>query len=356
MPHRVAALVLTTLLFLAPARAQDGSGGAFKTIADSGEARKKLYLNNKRIIGTVKSYTVESKDGRFTATLSDDGDFETVMDAAWNQRYTVTTARGQARRAGIGFYSNKEIVYSVLRDGESFSIKDFLARSDSAFTYTQRTTDGPGWFVSAFDASRSVDLVGVILAGGNRMTHTFALGSATRATKFGKDVLAIPSTLTPKAGIVEKIGGGVVKQTSYFDPANAHVFLGSESAEPATKDRPWAHQQICVLEYQPRPGGAPVPKRFTRHVQPEKGEKLLEYEVDFTRYEDYTPTADDFRLEDRYGLTTPVGPGDKSLVGVKSAGRSRAWLWGSILAGVLAVGVVGFVLYRRRRRGAAPGA
>jgi hypothetical protein len=349
MPRWFLVVVMTTLAAAGQIPAQDGSGGAFKTLESSGEARKKLFHVNKRITGAAKQYTVESKDGRSTSSPADDWDFEAVLDATGNQRYTVTTARGQPQRGGTGFYGTPELYYSVLRDGEPFAIKDFVPRNESPFSYLQRKTGGPAWFASSFDGNRSIDLVGFILAGGDKLTHTLSLGSATRTTKYGKDVLAVPSTLTPKAGIVEKVGGGVVKQTSYFDPANAHAFLGSESAEPATKARPWAHQQICVLEYQPRPGGQPVPKRFTRHVQPEKGEKLLEYEVDFTRYEDYTPTADDFRLEDRYGLTTPAGPGDKTLVGVPSSGRSRAWLSGAILASVMVVGLIGYAVYRRRR-------
>ena len=96
-----------------------------------------------------------------------------------------------------------------------------------------------------------------------------------------------------------------------------------------------------------------MPKRFTRYVQPEKGEKLLEYEIEYKSFEDYTPAADDFRLEKRYGLTTPAGPDDKKLVGVRSS-RSRLWLWVSVLAGTVLVGVIGVYFYRRRHRAAAP--
>lgn len=65
------------------------------------------------------------------------------------------------------------------------------------------------------------------------------------------------------------------------------------------------------------------------------------------------PDPEDFRLEKRYGLTTPVGPDGKKLVGAKSSPpSSRVWFWASILVAASVFGLVAFWLYRRRNRGA----
>lgn len=117
-------------------------------------------------------------------------------------------------------------------------------------------------------------------------------------------------------------------------------------SEPATKERPWARVTTCALEYEARAGTFPLPKRFTRHVRPEKGEKLLEYEIDYTRFEDYVPDAEDFRLEKRYGLTTPAGPDWKATAGSQSVRSNRAWYWGALLVASI---VVGAIFIRRRR-------
>ena len=159
----------------------------------------------------------------------------------------------------------------------------------------------------------------------SRMTHTFSVGTPTRLTRQGKEVIAVTSDLTPRGELAGR-AGGPVRQTSYFDPVNSFVFLGSESSEPATKERPWARVTTCALEYEARAGTYPLPKRFTRHVRPDKGEKLLEYEIDYTRFEDYVPDAEDFRLEKRYGLTTPVGADWKATAGSQSAKSNRGWI------------------------------
>ena len=117
-------------------------------------------------------------------------------------------------------------------------------------------------------------------------------------------------------------------------------------SEPATKERPWARVTTCALEYEARAGTYPLQKRFTRHVRPEKGEKLLEYEIDYTRFEDYVPDAEDFRLEKRYGLTTPAGPDWKATAGSQSVRSNRAWYWGALLVASI---VVGAIFIRRRR-------
>jgi hypothetical protein len=208
------------------------------------------------------------------------------------------------------------------------------------------TTRGPGYLTSSFDGTRSIEVVGLLLTDDGRATHTLAVGQPTRAAKFGKEVVAVPSTLTPKSGP----GDGVIRQTSYFDPANAFVYLGSEAAEPATDARPWPQVTVCALEFESRPSGPPVPRRFTRHVQPAGGGRLLEYEVEYTRFEDYEPGPEEFRLEERYGLTTPTGPDGRALVGVRPPSRTaRTWVWGAVLAGAGLLGVAGFAVYRRRR-------
>jgi len=348
MPFRFVALVLTTLSLPGLVRAQPAGEASFDAVTKSLDAQKRLYLHNKRVTSTVRIYAVEWKDGRGSSALGADFDTEEVYDAAGNARGTITASRLDTRKTNTASYLTPDIAYAVNRDGTGYVIRDFVSHRDSPFQYLQRSTVGPGRMPSTFDGRRSLELVAHLLAGKGNLSHTLALDAPTRTTKFGKDVLAVPSTLTPKPGA----GAGVIRQTSYFDPAHAHAFLGAESEEPPGPERSWAHQQTCVLEYQSRPDGPPVPRRFARHVRPEGGDPLLEYEVDFIGFEDYTPTADDFRLEARYNLTTPTGPDDKPASGVRPPDPAPVWPWVALLAGVVVVGVVGFVVYRRRRRAA----
>ncbi|QDU18741.1 hypothetical protein [Urbifossiella limnaea] len=353
MSLRLSALVLTTLTLPAPVRARDDPAVSFDAVLASAGARKQLYHDNKRITFTARIYALELKDGRVTSTLGADFDAEEVLDAAGRRRATTTASRLPSRKVNVGSYSAPDFYFRVVPDQDRFTIDELNSRASSVQRYLTHATHGPGLLPSSFDGHRSVELLTFLLADGSNYAYAVTLGPPTLEAKFGREVLAVPSTLTPLRGVDPKWGDGVIRQTSYFDPAHAHVFLGSEAEHPGTEARPWPHRQTCVLEYEPRHDGRPVPRRFARHVRPEGGEPLVEYEVEFTRYEDYAPTADDFRLEARYGLTTPAGPDDKKLVGVRSGTESPAWPWRSVAAGAVVVagaGVVGLVAYRRRRR------
>jgi hypothetical protein len=331
MPYRFVALVATTLALPGLVRVQDAAGVSFDAVVKDRDARERLYHQNKRVTGTVRIYAVEWKDGRGSSALGADFDIEEVYDAAGNARGTITNSRLDTRKTNTGSYLTPDIAYAVSRDGTGYAIRDFTSRRDSPFDYLRRASVGPGGMTATFDGRRSLELVTYLLAGKGNLTHTVALGTPGRVTKFDREVLAVPSTLTPNGGA----GGGVIRQTSYFDPANAHAFLRAESEEPPGPERSWASRQTCVLEYQSRPDGPPVPRRFTRHVRPEGGDPLLEYEVDFIGFEDYTP---------------PAGPDDKPAAGARPA-PAPVWPWVVIVAGGAAgIGVVGVVVYRRRRR------
>ena len=331
MLYRFAALVATTLAAPGSGSHQPAGEASFDAVGKDRDAQARLYHHNKRITSKVRIYAVEWKDGRGSSALGADFDTEEVYDAAGNARGTITASRLDTRKTNTASYLTPDIAYAVNRDGTGYAIRDFVSLRDSPFQYLLRSHVGPGRMTATFDGRRSLDVVAQLLAGKGNLSHTLALDAASRTTKFGKDVLAVPSTLTPKPGG----GAGPIRQTSYFDPANAHAFLGAESEEPPGPERSWAHQQTCVLEYQSRPDGPPVPRRFARHVRPEGGDPLLEYEVDFIGFEDYTPTADDFRLEARYGLPTPTGPDDKPAAGAHA--RTRA---GVAVVALVAGGVV----------------
>jgi hypothetical protein len=319
----------------------------FDTILTSNETHRKLHNTNKRIVGTAKLYDIESKSGQYTATPNDDWDFEIVEDAG-NKRSTVTASRLKPDRTNTGFYATPEIYYAVLRDGDQYYIKDFIARNSDLLGFVRQTTQGPEWMPSSFDGARSLEFTSLVFKDNSRLAYTFSVGTPTRTTRFGKEVVSVTSELTPKAGVAG-VSSGSVRQTSYFDPNNSLVYLGSEASESATTQRPWSRLTVCTLEYRARDGSYPVPKRFTRYVKPEKSDKLLEFEIDYTRFEDYVPDPEEFRLEKRYGLTTPAGPDRKALVGVRSTMSSRVWYWGSILLGAVLVGLVGIIYFRRRR-------
>lgn len=350
MIPRLAVVALWFALFPVGIQSQEPGRVTFESIVKSAESHATMYGTNRRIVGTSKRYSIESKAGQSTATLADDRDFEIVRDAAGKQRYTVTASRLKPASANTGSYTTPEITYSVQKDGDQFTISNFIARSSDPSGFVRRTADGPGQMPSSFDGHRSLAWAAHVVKDSSHSTHAFSVGTPTRTTRLGRAVIAVTSDLTPRGELAGR-AGGPVRQTSYFDPANSCVYLGSESSEPATTERPWARVTTCTLEYRARDGTFPVPKRFTRYVQPEKGEKLLEFEIDYTRFEDFVPDPEDFRLEKRYGLTTPAGPDGKALVGVRSAKSSRVWYWVGVLVVALLVGFAGTVYFRRRKTG-----
>lgn len=114
----------------------------------------------------------------------------------------------------------------------------------------------------------------------------------------------------------------------------------------------FAVEIISKPEYRaPINGQLPLPNLFTRSIQKRGGSPVLLYELDYHSYEDYAPTADDFRLEKRYGLTTPEGPQDKPRPG-GAAGRSNVWLWAVLT--IVVSGAIGFVIlhWRKAKRAA----
>ena len=336
-------LVLAAFCLTSPfgaTRAQEALDVTFEDIVASLDAHRAMYGTNKRVVGTTKLYDIQRSSGQFVATLHDDRDFEHVRDAVGNSRFTVTASRIHQESATTGYYSTPQIYYGVQRHGTLYAIKDFIDRGRDPFSFSDRTTQVVSAPHSSFDGDVSIEVKKYYLKHGIRVQHKVSLDAPLWVTKFGRGVIAVTddqTTTTDRASLA----GVHVHQTSYFDPANSFAYLGSESAEASTPRRPWASVTTCVLEYEARAGTYPLPKRFTRHVQPEKGGKLLEYEVVYTRFEDYVPDADDFRLEGRYGLTTPSGPDWKPPAAPNPAHSPRAW---NFRAGLAIVAVVGAAL------------
>lgn len=340
VPRLVLAAFCVTSSFGA-SRAQEALDVTFEDIVASLDAHRAMYGTNKRIVGTTKLYNIQRSSGQFVATLHDDRDFEHVRDAVGNSRFTVTASRIHQENVTTGYYSTPQIYYGVQRHGTLYAIKDFIDRGRDPFSFSDRTTQVVSAPHSSFDGDVSIEVKNYYLKHGIRVQHKVSLDAPVWVTKFGRGVIAVTddqTTTTDRASLA----GVHVHQTSYFDPANSFAYLGSESAEASTPRRPWASVTTCFLEYEARAGTYPLPKRFTRHVQPEKGGKLLEYEVIYTRFEDYVPDAEDFRLEGRYGLTTPSGPDWVPPAVLPPTGFTRDWYRRAAFVSVIVVGTLGF--------------
>jgi len=155
---------------------------------------------------------------------------------------------------------------------------------------------------------------------------------------------------------IKSVNPRVVQDTTFsasyfFDKKNHLVYLGGEYSSQGNLEIPKPHKRYDVMEYHTVPGEPqPMPKRFTRHVQIDGGPKLLQVEETYLSYEKYVPSDDDFKLEKKYGLTTPTKPEDKSLVGETSSGPGRRpWYLLTIAAGVLLAGFVVYFVRRSRR-------
>lgn len=326
-------------------------GHDFEDIVKSVDTHRRMYNTNKLATGRMRQYAIDIAGGKPVSTLYDDSEFEFVQDAAGNRRYT-TTASLLPERVGQGSYVTPDIHFTIFKTDGRYYIRDFSVKHDNLLRFIGRSQNGAAWMPSSFDWTRSIEYVAVAARDASRVTHTFSISPPSRVQKYGKGVVAVESVLRPKAEFAgRKEVPGIVRQTSYFDPDNSFVYLGSESSIPPTQQYPWPHRISCTLDYyQPVKGRLPIPKRYTRCILPDNGDRLLEVEIDYIRFEDYVPDAEDFRLEKRYGLTTPVGPDDRKLIGVRSSSRSsRVGFWVSVLVGTVVIGLLAIWLYRLRK-------
>lgn len=201
-------------------RPQEGGRVTFGTIIKGLETQRKMYNTDKRIVGTVKVYQIESKSGRFAATPYDDSDFEAVLDAAGNQRYTVNASRFKPDRVNFGFYATPEIRYIVKREGDQYFVHDFIDRNSNLSHFVLQRTEGAAWVASSFDGNRSLEFVSLLLKDNSRTTHLFSVGTPTRVTRSGREVVSVPYEFKPKAEFGDR-AGGPARGTSYFDPSNS---------------------------------------------------------------------------------------------------------------------------------------
>lgn len=160
-------------------------------------------------------------------------------------------------------------------------------------------------------------------------------------------------TTTTESGITSK---------NYYDPANNYSSVGYEMDkvfDSATKKLVNV-KVVGEITYGPSDLGYPAPTKYVSNFVNPDGKFIPRVEVNFTKWERYNPTPDDFDLEKQFGvkpLPRPANAGP-SPIGSGSAGTDTRgigrWLW--LAAGILvAITILLAVIVWRKRRKASRG-
>jgi hypothetical protein len=343
-------VVVATAFFLTFLQVK-ADNSALIAIFDSPPVHQKNYRLNKKIITQTRLYRNDLENPSDTPKLILDTDNETVHDAHGQFRLNTVATRVNTEGRGVGYYYLQDFRFNIFLENDRPYIRDFnLSKDDPARHVDSRSKS----VMSFFDGKNSIELVKRIYFEASHRNFAFNW-KFTRVfqTQFhGRTATAVITELSSNSS---QFSGGI-RQTSYFDPTLAYIFLGATVSVPEGNHLIYGHkkphQQLIHLEYHPggSPKKLPLPKRLMRHILPENWKTpVLEYECIFQSYDDYTPTPEDFQLEKRYGLTTPTSPSDKvaALATKDSVTARRLWPWIVLIA---VGGLLGYMAIRRSRQ------
>ena len=106
------------------------------------------------------------------------------------------------------------------------------------------------------------------------------------------------------------------------------------------------------ITYVPSDFGYPVPKKYVSNFVEPNGKVTPMLEIDFLKWERYTPTADDFDLEKQFGVKPLPKPVEATPSPIDTVPETPERNWGLWIASaaLVVVTVVLFVFVWRRRR------
>lgn len=307
------------------------------------EKQNKQFYTNRKITAVAKNFKIEtSGDSAFIGQLQDEWTVVTIYNSLSEHCATITESKILQDRVGNGSYNANGLYYRVTKDNGRYKLSDINLRSNPNPLSGAKSLSQP---TAMYSNIHSIPTIMYLIENPRRLNANLEFKSISSSTFRGKECLAVRSTFQNSYGTSDEV--------SYFDPTNAHAFLGSTAKRPAKMGHDIAHTRHDVMEYHTPPGAKfPVPKRYTCHFEFEGKDPILHVEVDFVGFDDYVPDPEEFKLEKRYGLTTPAGPEDmhlKGSVGRRVDGRFAYWWVVYLLVGVLVV-VLGLLIYRRRRQ------
>jgi len=348
---------LTLLLGLAAPRLEaDGKSDFISRFSSVPDTHTQRFYANRKIVVTNKSYKLDVPVlGKIVRTSIDEWKMQMVNDVQGNRKLEVVSSKNKESRLGLTVFFNKDIYYTVTKKDGSFAITEFHLRSNNGILFLGKnsTINQP---TLSFNARQSMETILAFLTDSSRAAGSLTIHSVTKATFNDKPAICVTAVLegsvedpATKSWVNKKS-----KEQCYFDEANAHAYLGTIAVTEAGMDYPRTHTRYDLMEYHTPPGETyPLPKRYTRHLEFVGEPKLLDFETDYTSYEKYVPDPEEFKLEKKYGLTTPVGPEGRALVGkpgFSTGGGSRLWLY-LLIAGVVLGGLaVHFVRWGRRAK------
>ena len=347
---------VSVIIFLVsvPTDAQaDGKMDFLDRFSSVPDIQVQRFVSNRKIVVVNKSYKLDVfPEGRIERNLVDEWTMHMINDAFGNRKSEVLTSKKFDSRIGRAVFTTKDIFFVINSKDGSYSITDFSERKNNEIMFLGKnsTVNQP---VMSFDARLSLQSVLLLLKGtSSRTVGSLMIQSVTNSTFQKKPAICVTALLEGPATVQVPNSAVLVKSKvkTYFDEANAHAYLGTVAVTEAGIDYPRAHTRYDLIEYHTLPVEThPLPKRYTRYLEFDGEPKLLDFETDYTSYEKCVPDPEEFKLEKKYGLTTPVGPEGRSLIGkpgFSTGGRSWTWIY-LLAAGVL---LAGFIVYFVRKR------
>jgi len=321
------------------------------------ERQNNLYGKNRKITIKTKLFKLSTVQDKTTNPIpAEDSEIVVVKDAEGRSASSIRTESTLNTQRNVGGLLTKSNYANIISKDGKYSIS----------TYTNKCTNRLKFFshgniyynpVSSYNGAHQIAYMIHILQQDSPTARTLSLDKIGKSKWKGRDSLCVE--ISHKSFITDldtQVKTSVSsKSFDHFDPLHHHIYLGSELRTNASYECASVHTRISNMVYDyNHPEGIPIPKRFTKTIRLESGTEYLIADIMYTGYEKYVPNPSEFRLETKYGITTPAEvdcpdpPINKEIKNFKVTERTnRPWYLLTIAAGVL---LAGFVVYFVRKR------
>ena len=245
------------------------------------------YLENIRVVTVEKGYDKITRTGKLEGTAT-----RTSIFGKRNMRLNTVVRRVDETADLIsGAMYNFDELCTLAKEGDKFVIEDrYFHREHISRIESDLCRIGPflpltlnGWMrFRAID-----DLNAYFKALGNVPPYKFL--SSKKTTYGGREPIVI--SFETQSGEVSE---------NYYDPSNSYALLGHDSG--VGWPGPNAKKLVGKITYEPSDLGYPVPKKYVAHFVEPDGKFIPYVEVDFLKWERYSPAPDDFDMEKHFGV------------------------------------------------------